>query len=556
MTASGTAVTKELAGPLVPLPISAAEAELAVARSLTRPHDVDVAGTVVNHVMRHAATSPDTAAVTAGAVRVSYRELGDRVAAVRRHLVAEGCGPGDVVAALGRRGVETVVLFLALESIGAVYVPADPGWPLPRLRSVIGRSGAGWLVAYGVGEPAGPSGELLDRLRPAALLVLDETWSGRAPDGELRPRRVPGGELRYLIYTSGTTGVPKGAGVTHHGMMNHLWSKVVDLELTGRDVVAFTAPLVFDIAIWQMLAPLLTGGTVAVLTDDEMAFPRPLCRAIRHTGTTVAEFVPAVVGWLVDGVRTGGAPPDLRWLISTGEELPPSLAERAMAALPGTRLLNAYGPTECSDDVTHHVIGPDNVMQARLPVGGPVINAALYVLVPDGDRWRAAAEGEAGELFVGGLPVGTGYPDDPEATRAAFFRDVLAPDSPTGRLYRTGDAARIVDGLVYCLGRLDRQVKVAGVRIELGEIESVVNRHPTVSRCAVVVEAHGGHPELVAYCVTAGVPLDAAALARHAGERLPAAMIPRQWNAVDVLPLTPNGKIDYKALRRAEPPVR
>ncbi|CAM4225828.1 hypothetical protein NORO109296_23315 [Nocardiopsis rhodophaea] len=160
-------------------------------------------------------------------------------------------------------------------------------------------------------------------------------------------------------------------------------------------------------------------------------------------------------------------------------------------------LLNAYGPTECSDDVTHFVVGTADPGRARLPIGGPVANTALDVLREDEGRWTACDVGEAGELFVGGVGVGRGYLGDPERTRAAFFRDRFA-DTPTGRIYRTGDAVTLLpEGVFEYGGRVDRQVKIAGVRMEPEEIEAALRTHPDVTACAVVLRRADDQGRLV-----------------------------------------------------------
>ncbi len=154
-----------------------------------------------------------------------------------------------------------------------------------------------------------------------------------------------------------------------------------------------------------------------------------------------------------------------------------------------------------------------------------------------------------GELFVGGVVVGLGYVNDPENNAGAFLADALDPGSPTGRLYRTGDLARFEGGVVQYLGRVDRQVKVAGVRMELDEIEAVLRRHPAVDRCAVAVPVVSGQPELAAYYTLRG-PAPAEALMSYLADALPEAMVPRHLTELDALPLTPNGKTDHRALRR------
>ncbi|KOG62561.1 MULTISPECIES: amino acid adenylation domain-containing protein [Streptomyces] len=552
-----------MTAPLTPatLPLAPGAAERARALGLGRDGGrSDTASGVLTRVARTAARTPERTAVVDGESALTYAGLLARVDRFRTVLSAAGCSAGTVVAAVGDRSADTIAAFLALESLGAVYLPIAPDWPAQRVGEVLTRSGADLLLDYS-GDPGGdgPRGRTAvktadelgttvvaapgaDTFGPGAPVPVPS--ADDAPDRSLEPR--------YCIFTSGTTGRPKGASVEHRGMMNHLWAKVEDLGLTEADRLAFTAPLVFDISIWQMLAPLLVGGTVVVLREPELAYPRRLTNALERSGVTVVELVPTVVGWITDQAerRTGVTLPALRWLISTGEELHTHLAARFLAAAPHIRLLNAYGPTECSDDITHHEVTAQDTTRSRLPVGAPVTGARLYLLTrQDGGRWRAADPGEPGELFVGGVVVGLGYLNDPENNAAAFFTDPFDQDSPTGRLYRTGDLARFEDGVVHYLGRVDRQVKVAGVRMELDEIEVVLRRHPAVDECAVVVPVVDGRPELAA-CYTLLRPVSAEELKTYLADSLPEAMVPRRLTELDALPLTQNGKTDHRALRQ------
>jgi acyl-coenzyme A synthetase/AMP-(fatty) acid ligase len=198
------------------------------------------------------------------------------------------------------------------------------------------------------------------------------------------------------------------------------------------------------------------------------------------------------------------------------------------------------------------VVRPEDLTQPRLPVGAPVVNTALYVLVDEGDgQWRAALPGESGELFVGGLAPGLGYLGNAQASTSSFFHDVLDPDSPTGRLYRSGDGVVFDDDVVRYLGRLDRQVKVAGVRMELDEIEAVLRRHDAIADCAVLavrVDDDGIRRELVGHVVPHDGAPPVEELDEFLRQRLPAAMVPRRWRVHPVLPVTANGKTDYRSL--------
>ncbi|MFC4123274.1 amino acid adenylation domain-containing protein [Nonomuraea zeae] len=492
------------------LPISPQEVERARALAARRPHPADLADAVITLVERVAAGDGDRPAVADDARRLTYAELAAEARRLATLLEREGAGPGTVVAVGGERGAAVIAAFLAIELIGAVYVPADGTWPAARVAEVLTRAGAVLLLDTGresvtpaLAEGARGAGVRLVRAAEAAGLPR---WSGPARlDGPDQPR--------YMLFTSGSTGRPKGAVVEHQGMLNHLHAKVVDLDMTASDTVAQTAPLGFDISIWQMLCPLVVGGRVRVVGDatayDSVAF----ARLIGAEAVTIVELVPTMVRLLLDDLATAlttgplsdtaatreTATPEpvtpatgllggLRWMLATGEELPTEVARRWLREMPHAGLVNAYGPTECSDDVTHHTVTPADLELLRLPIGTPVINTDLYVLRRDDDGWHACEPGETGELFVGGVCVGRGYAGDHDRTREAFFQDPFA-GTPTGRLYRTGDAVRALPrGALQYLGRVDRQVKIAGVRMELGEIEAVLQRHPSVGAVAVVVQ--------------------------------------------------------------------
>ncbi|SEG04110.1 amino acid adenylation domain-containing protein [Thermomonospora echinospora] len=460
--------------------------ELAVRQAMTRTLEVDLADPVITRVERLAA-GPDPVAVADEWRALTYGELAAEARRLAALLERAGVGPGDVVGVGGRRCATVVAAFLAIELLGALYVPADAGWPAARVRDVLVQAGALALLDTGADER---SPALLEGAAAAGCPVLRaaeaagcEPWTGA-------PRLHSLDQPRYVLFTSGSTGRPKGAVVEHRGMLNHLWAKIVDLEMTAADVLAQTAPLGFDISVWQMLCPLLLGGRVEVIGDEVGHDPVALARVVDERAITIVELVPTMVRHLLDDLA--GAPEGslggLRWMIATGEELPTELARRWLEAVPHARLLNAYGPTECSDDVTHHTITRADLDLLRLPIGTPIVNADLYVLRREDDgTWAACEMGEVGELFVGGICVGRGYLGDHDRTRDAFFRDPIG-GVPGGRLYKTGDAVKLLPtGTLQYLGRVDRQVKISGVRMELGEIEAVLQRHPAVGAVAVVV---------------------------------------------------------------------
>ncbi|WP_281356742.1 condensation domain-containing protein [Amycolatopsis anabasis] len=292
-----------------------------------------------------------------------------------------------------------------------------------------------------------------------------------------------------------------------------------------------------------------------VVTRATAADPDALFGLIPGEGVSVLEVVPSLLRAALDSWDIAGDEvklPGLRWLVVTGEALPPDLCARWFQRFPDVPLVNAYGPTECSDDVTHAVLrAGGDYSGVRVPIGQPVRNTRLYVL---GDELRPVPAGSVGELYVGGLVVGRGYVGDPERTAAVFVADPFG--EPGTRMYRTGD--RVLsrpDGSLEFVERRDFQVKIRGHRIELGEIESTLNGHPAVTDAVVVV--HGkekSDQQLVAYVVP-GEPIEAADLRGHLADLLPAYLVPSAFVLLDRLPLTAHGKVDRKALPAPEAEV-
>ncbi|MBY8848278.1 non-ribosomal peptide synthetase [Saccharothrix sp. MB29] len=446
---------------------------------------------------------------------------------------------GDLVALPTAPGRDFVVSVLAVLGAGAAYVPVDSDAPIARGRELVADSGARLVLAA-----PGVAGRAADLAGDVDLLLVGDDVE---PVDALPDPVGAGPDLAYVLFTSGSTGKPKGAMVTHRGMVNHLLAKVEDCALTDADTVVQNAPLTFDISIWQMLAPLVAGGTTRVVTRERAADPRGLFDLAAAEGVAVLEVVPSLLRAVLDLWDDGGGRPGLpalRLLVATGEALPADLCVRWLRVFPGIPLMNAYGPTECADDVTHAVITAPGDVAGGVPIGSALRNTRLYVL---DDALRPVPVGTPGELYVGGEGVGRGYLGDPGRTGAVFVADPFTPH-PGRRMYRTGDhVVRRPDGSLVFLERRDHQVKIRGHRIELGEVEAALAGHPGVGALAVVVrEDRPGDKRLVAYATPADV--DTAALRLTAESRLPGYMVPSAFVALDALPLTPNGKLDRHAL--------
>ncbi|HVT17774.1 MAG TPA: amino acid adenylation domain-containing protein [Thermoanaerobaculia bacterium] len=501
---------------------------------------------VWERIERQMARAPQAVAMGCGGAELPYAELGRRVDRLAGHLQQAGAGPEVVVALLAERGLDFGCAVLGILASGGVYLPLDPRHPTLRLEQALAVGRAPLLL---VAKELLPRACELSAAWPAArrprMLALDELLATAGPPR--KPAALRG--LAYALFTSGSTGVPKAALVEPRGLLNHLLAKIEGLALGPGDCVAQNAAASFDVSIWQLFAALLVGGRTEILPDDVARDPVRLLEEVAARGVTVLELVPSQLATLLEEMEVsaaeGPALPALRCLIATGETLPADLCRRWLALHPTVPLLNAYGPTECSDDVTHQWVPAAPQTDLGIPLGRPLANLRLQVL----DRHLDPVPiGVAGELCVGGIGVGRGYLDESGRTALAFRPDNVAPlfAEPGARIYRTGDLGRwLPDGRLEYLGRLDLQVKVRGARVELEEIEAVLLQNPAVRQAALV--AWGGG--LVAYVVTRDEAVTSPeALRAELQRRLPEAMVPAHFVTLAALPLGPGGKIDRRAL--------
>ncbi|MFI6049296.1 amino acid adenylation domain-containing protein [Streptomyces violascens] len=513
-------------------------AELAAA--LTGPHRSEPYLGVVERIRARAAARPDAVAVTDDGGSLTYAELVGRAGAASRQVALDG-----PVAVLTEPGRDFVTAELAVLGAGGAFLPLDPRAPLSRLTSLLQDSGAVQILADTTHRA------LAERAaRGLPVHVLD---GARDDITDLAP--VVGGplDLAYVIYTSGSTGKPKGAMVQRGGMVNHLLAKVEELSLTDTDALVHNAPVTFDVSVWQSLATLLVGGRVRAVARAEAADPEALFGIVAAEHLTVLEVVPSLLRATLDVWDAAGGGPELsalRWMISNGEALPTELCARWFARHPGIALANVYGPTECSDDVTHgYARSVAEVTGASMPIGRPIRATRLYVL---GDDLRPVPRGVPGELHIAGAGVGRGYLGDPGRTAAAFVPDPFAGDG--SRMYRTGDqVVLLADGQLVFTGRRDHQVKIRGQRIELGEVESALRNLPGIADAvAAAVADPAGNQRLIGYVVPESGNCDTLALRDRLAAVLPEQMVPAVLLPLETMPLTAHGKVDRKALPTPE----
>jgi amino acid adenylation domain-containing protein/non-ribosomal peptide synthase protein (TIGR01720 family) len=483
------------------------------------------------------ARTPDAVAVVSAGLSMTYAELDRRASLLADCLAALGIGPDIPVGVCVERSLDMVVALLATLKAGGCYLPLDPEYPRERLAFMLDDARTPVVLAQR------HLLDLVDAALPARrprVLYLDDP-DGLPEAGGRELARAGEEHLAYVIYTSGSTGRPKGVMIPHGGIRNRLLWMQEAYGLGAEDRVLQKTPYSFDVSVWELFWPLLTGARLVMAAPGAHRDPVWLTEAIVAQGVSVIHFVPSMLRAFLHEPSAARCL-SLRRVFCSGEALPADLAEQVFAVLPGVELHNLYGPTEASVDVTFWACRPG---RGSVPIGRPIANTAIHVLDRRGDP---APIGVAGELHIGGAGLARGYLARPDLTAERFVPDSFG--APGARLYATGDLARFApDGAVEFLGRLDHQVKVRGFRIELGEIEAALLEHPGVDAAVVVARPEEtGAVRLAAYLVSGAEAPSAGELRRFLDERLPPYMVPAAFVFLEALPLTASGKIDRKAL--------
>lgn len=537
--------------------------------------------------------TPDRLAVSYKKVRLTYQKLNQKANQLARSLKQLKTQPGEFIAVVKERDINFLISILAILKVGGVYIPIDSTYPAERIKYMIMDSQVKTILTDAVSLES-LNGLIIDCPEVKNLICLDEDeemlshkgtmcpcGTGRRRDGKINyvyfssevghsnnlNLERKGTDLAYTIYTSGSTGTPKGAMIRHGGAINHIYAQFDALELTQDLTFLQSAPASSDISVWQFLAPILIGGKTIIVDTETICDREKLFQTIQQEKITLLELVPVVLRGLLEYIThltpEARTLPCLQWMMVTGESVSVDLVNQWLKLYPTIPIVNAYGPSEASDDITQAIIKqPLPANQRTVPIGKPLANLNLYVLDQD---LQVLPIGVPGEICVSGYGVGVGYWRNEQKTTASFIPNPFPktakplPGVETDLLYKTGDKGRwLNDGTIEYLSRIDNQVKIRGFRIELGEIEAVLNQHPEIDTAvAIALEDDSGDKTLLAYVVPRNMSLvnDSQLilqLRQFLEARLPLQMIPSALMFLPALPLTPSGKIDRRALPKIQ----
>ena len=495
------------------------------------PLDYPRDATIGSLFLETATRFPERTALVCKDQNFTYQQLRAEATRLAATLIETGVKPGDTVAISAEPGPEMIKGFLAILLAGGCCVPIDTSYPADRFALLLDECGANTALAT-----------------PGCRAAFPTSWKGRLHTIESFEKTTTPVELpeipltaahpAHLLFTSGSTGRPKGVLLPHRGTVRLVRNNDF-ITITPDDVFLQAAPVSFDASLLEIYGALLNGGRLILLPDGPGL--EAIASAVRDQGVTTLWLTSGLFQLMID--EHADSLKGLRHLLAGGDVLSAAHVRKALDALPGTKLINGYGPTENTTFTTCHTITREDLAKPSIPIGKPIANTTVHLL---DDQLRPVPVGIPGELCTGGDGLAIGYLNAPELTAEKFIQH---PDF--GRLYRTGDLCRrAVDGTIEFLGRRDHQVKVRGFRIELGEIEAILASHPQVRQSKAAVRGDSAETKRILAWI---VPTDGQAptpedLAAYLAERLPGFMQPDGIAVIDAFPLNANGKIQLSAL--------
>ena len=459
--------------------------------------------------------------------KITYQELEEKSNQFAHYLKSNHkIEIGDTVVVKLEKSEWILIVLLGILKSGGVYVPVDINYPEERIQ----------FIAEDCKTKV-----IIDAEKINAFINIKESW----PIHDDFKIKLEQNDLAYIIYTSGTTGKPKGVMVEHKNLVSFLESciKVFNIK---KMVVPLIASNAFDFSIFELLYPLVTGGTTIIVSNNKIKDINYLLQCIK-SGNAISA-VPTIMFEILNHIKSTKTTNEfigVNNLIIGGDPVSTSILKEMRVVFPKATIYQVYGPTECTVMVSfqrYDRFSKDNEYIGAL-IGKPFPNSSIYILDQEN---QVCGLGIVGEIHIGGEGVARGYLNQPVLTEEKFIN---SPFNAGDSIYKTGDLGKWnSNGTVEILGRNDRQVKIRGYRIELKEIEeSLLQLEDIISVVVIVNSKQNKEKELVAYIVSPE-KLNIQKIKNILSQRLPSYMIPSYFIQLEKMPLTANYKIDRKKL--------
>ena len=496
---------------------------------------------------------------------LTYKALNTQANYLAHYLLEQGLQHQDVVAICMPRSAAMMQALLAVQKIGAIYVPIDLSLPKDRAAYMIENSGAKCIVVDNTTLDTESLAPYFATLNSQTITLINTDEKNRFTISDTTAQNpqchLAKSDLAYILYTSGSTGKPKGTLIEQLGFDHYLQFAATSYYKNAQQSVV-SSSLSFDATITSLYSALCQGKTCYITHQNDEKFDELAELIFSQTTPSLFKITPAHIELFSAQYAQHQSSLIAHMFIIGGDQLKTHQLMSFQKLLPNSSFVNEYGPTETVVGCCVEFVTPETDILSIHPkvinIGYPISYTGLYIL---DNHKRLVPQGIAGELYIAGFGVGRAYLAREQESQAAFIKNTFSASNGdqhlnnSQRLYRTGDMVKQQsDGKLVYLGRADDQVKIRGLRIELGEIEHHLNTIEGIQEPIVLAKTLDKQdPQLIAYYLnTSHKAIDENSIKRHLSATLPQYMLPSAFCALDIMPLTPNGKVDKKALLAIE----
>lgn len=486
--------------------------------------------TIVQLFEEQVEKTPNNIAVVFGDQKLTYQELNKRANSLAHYLKNEGVKKGDIIPVVMNRTTDLIISMLSIIKLGAVYVPITTEYPIERVNYIINDSSANIIICN-------KSSEIFQNT--VKTINLDKINYINNPDTNLNIDINVNNPL-YAIYTSGSTGNPKGVKIAHKNLNNFIssFNKLFETSASVERCLASTS-ISFDVSIWEFFFTLLNGYELHLFEDNSITDIFKYCDTIISHKISIMYIPPNILDDVFKILNQKAEKVCLNKLLIGVESIKSKTIEKYYLLNPNMKIINGYGPSECTICSTAYAVTQENVHNYPIiPIGKPLSNLKLYIL--DKDK-NPVPFGVNGELYVCGDNVGIGYINNDEMNKKNFVQIPFSNE----KAYKTGDIVKLDENCNLLFeGRQDNQVKINGHRIELDEITNTIYSYPYITKCVVFVNGQ----KLICY-FTSDKKINQNDLLSYLQRKLPKYFIPNHLIQLDKFKLTSNGKIDMAYLK-------